>query len=82
MSRRQVRNLNGSTFGARLREARESAALTQEKLAREIDVTLRTIQRWEDDNSPSEPRGSQVMTLALRLGVDATDLYPPSEEAA
>lgn len=69
MSRSQVRLLDT----ARLREARTAADLTQEGLARALDVTLRTIQRWEDGTS--EPRGAQLLHLAARLGLTADDLY-------
>ena len=80
MSRRALRNLHrAATFGARVRAARQEVGLTQERLARELDVTLRTIQRWEDGTS--EPRGTQLMALAQCLSVSASDLYPQPEAA-
>jgi transcriptional regulator with XRE-family HTH domain len=80
MSRRQVRTFEGSSFGQRVREARKHKGLSQEGLAREVDVTLRTIQRWEDGSS--DPAGAQVMRLARVLAVDPAALYPETEEAA
>lgn len=81
MPRRQLRQLEaGAPFGARLRAARLDSEITQEKLARHMDVTLRTIQRWEDGST--EPRGTQLLLLAAKFGVEPGDLYPEPSEAA
>lgn len=79
MSRRQARNLESPSFGQRLREARNHKGLTQEKVARHLDVTLRTYVRWESDES--DPRGEQVIALGQLLNVDPFDLYPEKEAA-
>jgi len=84
MSRRQVRQLHGP-FHERLRAEREAVGLSQEKLAREVDVTLRTIQRWEDRGTErTEPKLSQVVTLARVLDCAVGDLWPiePAERDA
>jgi transcriptional regulator with XRE-family HTH domain len=62
MSRNATRHFQGD----RLREARRARSYTAEALARELDVTLRTIQRWEaDGNGPS---GADLVRLADVLG--------------
>lgn len=79
MSRRQARNLEGQTFGQRLRFARNRNGLSQEGLGRQVDMTLRTIQRWEADESI--PGGVQLLALAVVLGVDAAEFFPVKEAA-
>lgn len=79
MSRHATRQVE-DRFRSPLWFARDRAGLTQEQLARQLNVTLRTMQRWEDGST--EPKGSQAVELALALEVDVADLYPPSEEAA
>lgn len=82
MSRRQVRQLHGP-FHERLRAEREAVGLSQEKLARQVDVTLRTIQRWESASTErTEPKLSQVAALALALGCSVSDLWPLEDVAA
>jgi transcriptional regulator with XRE-family HTH domain len=80
MSRRQGRNLEGSTFGQRLREARKFKGFTQEQLAREINMTLRSVQRWEADEV--EPYARQLSDVAQALGVEMGDLMPHEPRAA
>lgn len=81
MSRRQLRLSAEAKFPERLRAARAAEPkFTQEAVARAVDVTLRTVQRWEDGSS--EPRFSQVLALAVALNVEPTDLYPAAREAA
>jgi transcriptional regulator with XRE-family HTH domain len=79
MSRRQVRILEGSTFGQRLRHARQRKGFTQEGLARSVDMTLRTVQRWEADETA--PGGVELLAMAVVLDVDAADLFPIEEAA-
>ena len=79
MSRRQERQVP-DTFGYRVRLARLERGLTQEKLAREVDVTLRTVQRWEDNTAA--PGSVQLLGLAMALGVTIDSLYPEPEVAA
>lgn len=63
-----------------MREARTAMQFTQEGLARELSVTLRTVQRWEDGSS--EPRGGQLLHLATKLEVAPIDLYDDGDEQA
>lgn len=55
-----------------MRNARHPVA-SQEKLAQEMGVTLRTIQRWE--KGTSEPRAGQLARLANVLGVELDALF-------
>lgn len=77
MTRRQVRH-GEAHFGARLRFAREAAALTQEQLAQLASVALRTIQRWE--SGESEPRARQTIALAMALGRDVAWFYTDHDD--
>lgn len=75
MSRRSTRHL---TFDAELLKAiRAEQGITHEELARRANVTLRTVQRWQDGES--EPRGAQLLNLANALGVDPDSLYAETE---
>ena len=62
----------------RLRDVRLAQGLTQEGLARQVDVTLRTVQRWEDGES--DPQGAPLLSLCRALGVDAESLYGPADD--
>jgi transcriptional regulator with XRE-family HTH domain len=53
-------------FASNLRDARLSAGLTFEQLARLADVSLRNVQRWERENV--EPRGENLRKLEKALG--------------
>lgn len=67
MPRRQPRLL-----GDALREARQADGATQQAVAVDLGVAVRTYQRWED--SEVRPGAGQVFALADRLGVDAREL--------
>lgn len=67
-------------FGVRLRAAREAKELTQEDVARRLDVGLRVYQRWE--HGQSTPRGDTLVRLASTLGTTAEDLFPVAPAAA
>jgi transcriptional regulator with XRE-family HTH domain len=55
-------------FGARLKELREKAALTQKQLAERASCHLRTITKLE--NGSQEPAWPLVLALCAALGVD------------
>src|SRR5262245_4628839 len=55
-------------FGARLKELREQAGLTQQELADRVETTVRTISRLE--TGVQEPTWTAVVALADALGVD------------
>ena len=56
-----------TTFGDRLSGAREQAGLTQDDLARNIGVKLKTLRNWENDIS--EPRANRLSMMAGLLNV-------------
>lgn len=64
--------MNDLSLGARLKRARMNKGLTQEALARQLDVVSRTIIMWE--KGESEPRASQVSELCRILQIEPTDL--------
>lgn len=52
-------------FPKRLREARKRKGMSQEKLARKIDVSLGTVENWE--NGRTKPGFDQFLRLAEEL---------------
>jgi len=56
----------------KISEARKTKGLTQEELAEQSQVNLRTIQRIE--NSESEPRGKTLNLICGALQIDVHDL--------
>lgn len=75
MPRRQARHL---TTAELLRETRGDRS--QETFARELDVRLRTYQRWEAGDGL--PGLSRVFVLAEQLGVEPRALLVRQEEEA
>ena len=65
-------------FGKRLRNLRKKAGLTQEQLAIAINVSLKTVQRWE--LGQREPRFEDIKALAIALGVSEADLLHDNHE--
>jgi transcriptional regulator with XRE-family HTH domain len=64
---------------ARIVALRKSQGLSQEALAEQSGVSLRTIQRVEQGDTV--PRGYTVQALATALGVSLADLRLPAAEA-
>jgi putative transcriptional regulator len=62
-----------STFESDLRRYREEAGLSQEALARKVDVSRQTIANIE--GGVSEPKVLLAVALAVALGVLVTDLF-------
>lgn len=60
------------SFGKILRLFRIKAGLTQQKLADNINVSLKTVQRWEKNER--QPRIEEIKKLALALHVSEADL--------
>lgn len=58
-----------ATLGARLREARQAADLTQVELAARLDVTQGMVSAWE--RGDRIPRTMSIFRLAMALGVSA-----------
>ncbi len=72
--------------GLRIKLYREKNGYSQEDLARILDVTRRTVSRWEQNSS--KPNEVELKRLATLLGVtedeilsDEDDLIRPSKEA-
>ena len=63
--------------GSAVRLARIRAGLTQEALARELNVTMRSVQFWEIDNV--QPSAANLRRLCDVLGLAASELI---DEAA
>ena len=56
-----------ATFGDRLAAAREAQSLSQKSLAHKLGVSLRTIEKWEND--VSEPRANRLQMISGILNV-------------
>lgn len=80
MSRHSTRQVvvHRPTFAARFDAA--LAGRTSEDFAREIDVTLRTVQRWR--SGEGEPQGAQLAKVAAALGRPVEWFYPDTRRAA
>jgi transcriptional regulator with XRE-family HTH domain len=60
-----------------IRAAREAAGLTQEGLARQLDIALRTVSSWEA--AERLPRGRNLQALARALARDPSWFYAEHE---
>jgi transcriptional regulator with XRE-family HTH domain len=79
MSRRSTRHLpERDGFAARFHEALVARQITSENFAREIDKTLRTVQRWRSGDS--EPSGADLVLIASALGRDPSWFYEPDDD--
>lgn len=65
-------------FSTRLREAIADASLTQEAVAREINVSLRAVQFWLAGTQ--EPKGRQLVALARVLDRDPAWFFSEPDE--
>ncbi len=63
-----------ASYGAKLRQFREDAGLTQEQLAAAIGATWMTIHRYETDQRL--PRWDDVLRIATELGKTPNDFMP------
>lgn len=61
-----------STFGKRLKNKRLERGLTQEYLAKKINVRRSAISQWENDET--QPKGKNLLALAKELHCDITEL--------
>jgi transcriptional regulator with XRE-family HTH domain len=67
-------------FSDALKDARKRAGLTQDRLARDSGLSLRTIQSWEQGRrSPVSP---DFFKLVKALGVSADDFAGIAEDEA
>jgi len=60
------------SFGRNLRSAREAAKLSQEQLARKLDVVVYTVSKWEQ--GAHEPPLTMIRRVAEALGTTAARL--------
>ena len=67
-----------TTLGQRIREHRRRAGLSQEALARRMDVSRQAVTKWE--SSQSAPSTENLFRLAELFGT-TVDLLLPSEGA-
>jgi len=69
-----------NSIAKKISEARKIKGLTQEELAEQSQINLRTIQRIE--NSESEPRGKTLNLICDVLEINMTELFSnePSEK--
>ena len=68
-----------TTLGQRIREHRRRAGLSQEALARRMDVSRQAVTKWE--SGQSAPSTENLFRLAELFGT-TVDLLLPSEDAA
>jgi transcriptional regulator with XRE-family HTH domain len=68
--------------GYHIRELREAASLTQEKLAAQCGVTSQTIANIENKRKPAMPRISTLRKIAAGLGVDVARLLEDAPASA
>ena len=47
-------------IGTEIKRIRLAKGLSQEKMARLLDVTARTVQRWEQGQEPSELKSARI----------------------
>lgn len=71
--------MDRSWSGARLRELRQVAGMTQAALALASGCSQGRISDWESD--VNEPLASQVGKIADALGVDPGELFKPASAA-
>ena len=67
-----------STFAERLKEARKTAKLSQEALAKIVGRTKSTVSRWE--SGERNPQMLEIVALEKVLGVSAHELMYGTEE--
>src|SRR5690349_2193763 len=79
------RSLNGGdtvTFGQKLRILRETAKLTQAALAEKAQVSLRTVQSWEQDRrSPVSPDFFRLTAALSASCEDFADIADGKKQA-
>lgn len=62
-----------SRIGARIKERRRAAGLSQEKLGVALGVTFQQVQKFE--NGKNRIAASQLFTVAGALGVEVADFF-------
>lgn len=70
--------MGNNTFGARLREARKNARMTQKELASAIGAKHNSVSNWENDQNMPDP--DTIVRICETLNVGA-DYMLPSKNA-
>lgn len=70
--------MDKSSFAERLKELRKKAGLTQSGLAETIKLSIKTIQRWEQNER--QPRMDEIKKLAQALNVTDDELLNGKQE--
>lgn len=60
-------------MGAKIRQFREQAGLTQKQLAEAVGVDQSAVARWENDEN--NPTAARIMQIADVLGCNPGDLF-------
>lgn len=60
-------------MGAKIRQLREQAGLTQKQLAEAVGVDQSAVARWE--NEENNPTAARIMQIADVLGCNPGDLF-------
>lgn len=61
----------------RLKELRQEKKLSRDKLSQELDINLRTIQRWENEESQIKPNKAQQLAEYFGVNVGYLLGYEP-----
>ena len=64
--------MEGKNFANKLKAFRKRAGLTQQELANMVNVSLKTVQRWEHEER--QPRVEELKKLTEALHISETDL--------
>ncbi|MBQ9419683.1 MAG: helix-turn-helix transcriptional regulator [Synergistaceae bacterium] len=68
------------SISTNIRLYRKRAGLTQIDLAKDLEVSIATLRRWEAGETA--PTGTRITELAERLGVDPTAIVADSDTKA
>ena len=66
--------------GKKINELRTDRGISQEQLAKDIDVATNTISRWE--NASNKPKLPELDRLAEYFGIHISSFFPPDPEQA
>ena len=61
---------NNETVGKRIKKWRKLKKITQEQLARKIEMNVKSIQRYETDTNPIPIDVLNSIAIALNIGID------------
>ena len=67
------------TFGEKLQKLRTRAGLSQDQLAKLLDVSRQAVSKWE--TGTADPSTSNLLALAKLFGIDAKELLDETKNA-